>query len=599
MSMSKSSTAASPLGFWRISGLLTLLGLICVFVQVHWLLWYYFDVDVDAQKLLAETATGGAIGVMYGFLPALNKRYLGLKLHQLIGSPTTLSAVLLTAAAITVVGASLNRTKIKWPAGQADIQIDGQKVSSDNWDENSNATSVLGLIFQRKTLQVGDYSQELRFRPVVPLVYDIPESAVFSSRQGYQDIVTLLALSFYQLIENRFLGEAKDKFSTEEGKKFIDLNAVYPVIDLCFNGTDVARSGDKLLTALRQQRASSPWLPLLESCLHYARGEFDQAAADLDVKPASMRSPLLDAAVFFRAINQLQSFIRKSNRGEKAAPGLLTNAISGFQQADEMGKKLQNTYFKEIARGSANIFQGIAHVYQHDNDKAFDAFKLALQSTYPEIQARALSDMGYVTMLRGSVEEAKGYFTRALEADAKFPYARTNLGYAMLAEGRYTEARAYFVNLTKDEMLKRESKRDVILSQLAVAHIDAELAPADKPNPDAYNAPLADLGIFNYDGTFPPSLRLAQIRMALADKIYVSHDYYGLEMFALAMCARANVEAKAINGNPEAAAIAARAVQAFKTVSQTVDPRSFIFHTKEGFFKPVADLTRELHPDQK
>src|SRR5258708_32279909 len=169
----------------------------------------------------------------------------------------------------------------------------------------------------------------------------------------------------------------------------------------------------------------------------------------------------------------------------------------------------------------------------------------------------------------------------------------------MLVEGRYAEGRTYFGHLAKDEMLKRESKRDVILSQLAVAHIDAELAPTDKPNPDACNAPLADLGIFNYDGTFPPSLRLAQIRMALADKIYVSHDYYGLEMFALAMYARANAEAKAIKGNPDAAAVAARAVEEFTTVSQSVDPRCFIFHTKEGFFKPVADLTRELHPDQK
>ena len=73
--------------------------------------------------------------------------------------------------------------------------------------------------------------------------------------------------------------EAKAKFTTDEGKKFIDLNAVYPVIELCFNGTDVARSGDKLMEALRQQRATSPWLPLLESCLHYARGEFDRAYA--------------------------------------------------------------------------------------------------------------------------------------------------------------------------------------------------------------------------------------------------------------------------------------------------------------------------------
>jgi len=75
----------------------------------------------------------------------------------------------------------------------------------------------------------------------------------------------------------------------------------------------------------------------------------------------------------------------------------------------------------------------------------------------------------------------------------------------------------------------------------------------------------------------------------------MSHDYYGLEMFALASTRGANAEARSIKGNPEAAAAAARAVQAFRTVSRTVDPRCFIFHTDEGFFKPVADLTRELN----
>jgi tetratricopeptide (TPR) repeat protein len=598
--MSSISGVGSPTVFRRMPGLFTLLGLICVFVQVHWLLWYYFDIDVDAQKLLAETATGGAIGIIYGFLPALNKRFLRRKVRQLLGSPTTLSAVLMMVVAIAGVGTSLNRTKIKWPAGQADIQIDGQKVGSDSWAESaSNATSILGFFFQRKMLRVGDFSQELNFRPMVPLVYDVPESAVFSSRPEYQNIATLLALSFYQLVENRFLTDAKAKFATEEGKKFVDLNAVYPVIELCFNGTDIARSGDKLVGALRQQRATSPWLPLLESCLHYARGEFDRAAANLDVIPAEMRSPLLDAAVFFRAINQLRGFILKSNRGENADPALLAKAIAGFQQADEIGKKLDDAYFKEIARGSANVFQGIAHVYEHDNDKAFEAFSLAAQSSYPEIQARALSDMGYVTLLRGNLGDAKGYFTRALEVDSKFPYARTNLGYALLAEGHYDEARELFVRLTKDDELRRDSLRDVILSELAIAHVGAERATAEKPDPDAYNTPLGELGIFNYVGTFPPLLRLAQIRIALADKIYMSHDYYGLEMFALAMYARANAEARTIKGNPEAATAATRAVQAFQTVSKTVDPRCFIFQTNEGFFKPVADLTRELKLVQK
>jgi hypothetical protein len=37
---------------------------------------------------------------------------------------------------------------------------------------------------------------------------------------------------------------------------------------------------------------------------------------------------------------------------------------------------------------------------------------------------------------------------------------------------------------------------------------------------------------------------------------------------------------------------------AFKTVSNTVDPRAFISHINKGVSKPVADLMRELDPDQ-
>jgi hypothetical protein len=85
-------------------------------------------------------------------------------------------------------------------------------------------------------------------------------------------------------------------------------------------------------------------------------------------------------------------------------------------------------------------------------------------------------------------------------------------------------------------------------------------------------------------------LRLVKIRLVLADKIYMSHDYYGLEMLALAMYARAYRDASALTGNSEANTLATTALKEFKTVAATIDRRCFIFHVKDGFFKPVADL---------
>jgi Flp pilus assembly protein TadD len=72
-----------------------------------------------------------------------------------------------------------------------------------------------------------------------------------------------------------------------------------------------------------------------------------------------------------------------------------------------------------------------------------------------------LSDLGYVSLLRGNLPEAKSYFVSALEADPKFPYAQTNLGYAYLAEGRYEAARNLFSKLIQDEELKRNSSGDI------------------------------------------------------------------------------------------------------------------------------------------
>jgi hypothetical protein len=248
----------------RLNSLFSLSVLILIFVLLHWYLWYYLGIDFDAQKVLAETATGGVIGVLYGVLPKLNKRFLQLKVRSILASARFLQISFGLALCMVLVGAVVNRTEVKWPSGQPDIELDGKKILSDNWTETAaNSTSTYGLVFQTKTLTVGDFSQQLRFRPLVPLTYEVPEAAVFSSRPEYQQIVTLLALSFFQATENKFLADAKERFSSEQSKKFIDLNAVYQILTLCFNGKDLARSGDKLLATFEQERAKSTWIAVL------------------------------------------------------------------------------------------------------------------------------------------------------------------------------------------------------------------------------------------------------------------------------------------------------------------------------------------------
>jgi hypothetical protein len=242
----------------RLVALFSLIALIVILTQIHWALWYYFDVEFDAQKVLAEVATGGVVGAIYGFLPALNRRYLQRKTHDIVASELTLKALVTILALIFLIGLGFNRTKINWPAGQADIEIDGQKLRSENWSESAtNTKSTYGLAFQTRDLQVGDSAQLIRFRPFVPLTYEVPEAAVFSSRPEYQKIVRLLALSFFQSTENRFLSEASDQFNSDTAKKFADLSSVLAILKLCFGGSDSGRSADILVETFRQERSAS------------------------------------------------------------------------------------------------------------------------------------------------------------------------------------------------------------------------------------------------------------------------------------------------------------------------------------------------------
>jgi hypothetical protein len=121
------------------------------------------------------------VGAIYGFLPASNKRYFERKLRGFITTPFTLVLFTSVAMLFLIFGAGVNRTKIKWPSGQAEVVIDGQAVRLDGWvDPATNTASAYGRIFATKNLQVGNFSQQISFRPLIPLYYEIPESAVFS-----------------------------------------------------------------------------------------------------------------------------------------------------------------------------------------------------------------------------------------------------------------------------------------------------------------------------------------------------------------------------------------------------------------------------------
>jgi tetratricopeptide (TPR) repeat protein len=149
---------------------------------------------------------------------------------------------------------------------------------------------------------------------------------------------------------------------------------------------------------------------------------------------------------------------------------------------------------------------------------------------------------------RARLDEAEFALIEALRADGTFAYARSNYGYVLMAKGEFAKAHGVFEQIANDERLKVESIRDVILAKIAIGHLVEEESGHDSTNAaiQKYAEALRDLQLFDYAEVTPDRLRLAYIHETLGEKVYLDKSYYGLEMFALAMFTRANLEARQI-----------------------------------------------------
>jgi hypothetical protein len=164
-------------------------------------------------------------------------------------------------------------------------------------------------------------------------------------------------LSFYQSTESRFLDDASNQITSDAGKKFVDLSSVLAILKLCFGGTDTGRSADILLGTFTQERQESPWLPLLQACVYYAHNEFAAAEASVTTVPATMNSPFFETAVFFRGVNQLKTFIEKSNNDGDRDLSLLTKSRLSFKEAADQAGKAEDDFFRKFASGAVTYLR--------------------------------------------------------------------------------------------------------------------------------------------------------------------------------------------------------------------------------------------------
>jgi len=561
---------------------------------VAWLCWYYFDTTFDKVSALVTAATGGMIGTAYGFLPERTKSLVSARLRPLITSEAAFFCLGGFICFSVVFGFFCTRTVIAWKGelSPGSVAIDGEVIKFESEDR---AYQIWSLPFSERLVSVQDSSRRIKTSPYFRYRFTLTDEELYATTPAYRQITDLLRLSLYQYVENRYLIQAQDYFLNDPiAKKFLGLNRVFNLLRLCLLDDDIARNGDLLLERFIREYPRSNWITLLKACVSYGRQDYQAALSHFSDQYPS--DPLWEATYrFFRGVNLLKQSTQNLKGGAKPETSGLDASIVQFDAAAALLESYKDSGFANVARPSAQIFRGIAHVYLRDLDNAKKDFAVPLtsKSAHPGIRARAYNDLGYVSLAVGEVEAAKEYFASALKEDGAFPYARTNLGYAYMADGQYEAAKKMFQEAVNDKQLQAESKRDVVLAEVAIAHIVADTgSPSDAPA--AYTKVLKDLRLFDFNNVQPHQLRMANIHLELGDKLYQDPKYYGLEIFALAMYSRAHLEALEAkkSGAPQIAAekVATQALQSFKELKTMVAPTWFVFSRDRGFFAPIVQV---------
>lgn len=226
----------------------------------------------------------------------------------------------------------------------------------------------------------------------------------------------------------------------------------------------------------------------------------------------------------------------------------LINAHNGFKETEKLAQKLQASPFRTHAIGSSIIFQGIYYFYKKDTEHAKKEFFRAAEKTTGSLRARSYNGAGYLEFIEGNIIKAEIALLKALESDSKFAYALSNYGYVLLSKNQFKDAIKYFKRNANNDELKASSYRDVLLAQLAIGHAQEEITSETESVTGYYTDVLEESGRRGFSGLLPLKLRQAYQYNEIAEKIYLSKDYYGLEVFALVLLAKAK---EAIASLPE------------------------------------------------
>jgi len=555
-------------------------------LAAHWGVWFYLDLGIGFEKAVWEFASGGFVGAVLVLLPEANRKWVRDRLDAVLGSRTTTSVLLAGLVVALSVGFIFAKTTIILPSGTDSANINGVARTALTI-QGGNTIEIFLPTYSLVIAEVSDLRQSTRARPFLPSKIQFSENELNTHAPLYKEVQDNLLLTFFQYFEKNFLTLANDEFSTPGGQNFRELNKIYSVLRRCFVDADLNHSADATIETYSAEHPKSVWIKLTRSCILYSRRQFQDAAQELENFPTDLLPEFRTTYLFFRGVNRLKLY-GASAVSQSPVSGLGEEIINDFD--DALAAAEGHTVFFDIARQSSEIFRGITCVYLSKLDTALSSFILASGGTYPGLRSRAYNDIGYVYMIEGNLPAAEEAFRHALEIEGSYPSARVNLAYVKMALAKFDDARAILKSAIADPSFRQGSISYLLLAKAGLAHLVMLTGPSD---PAAYDDVMDSMKLYKYEDESNPQVRLARIHRSLAANLYTGKEYYGLEVFAMAMEAYAYIEAdRAFSSEPteSTAALRAEALQNFTRLQALVNPSWFKNRHELGFFAPIYKL---------
>lgn len=512
--------------------------------------WFFFGLEVEKTELWSVLGVGASGGLLYQVLPAASRVFLTNMVRQYLSSRVSALLLLIAGIVLLLPAMALSYVDISWRGpGKLTLQIDSsvQVIDSDKSSSDVFTKRKFGVAFSEIEIRLGNWVERKSFYPLTHQVIQIPFSVTNASVPEVMEIEEQLELSFFQFFEARYLNNAKNMLSAlaqnESMRQAAErLGFIYEILRMDFLEIDLSDKKGLLLESFVKRYPGDPWEHLLKAANHYGDKNYRACAAALKSRNPISSYPQKSTEDFFRGVCLLKASRDTNTANDKDS--LSNLAIAHFQASEELLNSHSEGIYRSLALPSSIHFQGIANYYRGRIDKTIDLFKKGSEVSSGGLKARTLNGLGYIQLSRGNLEQAEIALLEAMESDPTFPIARSNYGYVLMDKGDFKKAKEIFAKNASDDRLKIESYRDVVLAKLALVHL-SELAGANTPDILAQYEPLlADLKIQTFDGVTPERLRLANIHRAIARNVYLSKEYYGMEIYALALFTRAYLEAE-------------------------------------------------------